>query len=175
MLVISAKYINPEHSMFEVLLENDRTLHGPFPPVDGDALSAYEYILANNMQIATYKRWTSLDVGKVAMHDMLSERRWKAEHEFSFNGVPITLDDSTQRRISGAIQYVNLSGTPSVRWQVARGTFIDLSSDDLRALGVAAGAHVQACFANAETLSGLIEAAQTENELLAIDLNEGWP
>lgn len=121
------------------------------------------------------ERFSTLDEAKFARLAELAHRRWVAEQAFSFNGMAILLDDGTQRRIGGALQYLDLSGETSVRWQVARGVFTTLSADALKSLAVAAGAHVQACFANVETLAAEIDAATTISAVTAISLDRGWP
>lgn len=126
-------------------------------------------------EILPFQRFAALDEAKVARLGELAHRRWLAEQNFSFGGVSLALDDGTQRRIGGAIQYLQLSEETSVRWQVARGVFATFSAEQMAALGVAAGAHVQACFANVETLAGLIEAAETIADVEAVDLEQGWP
>jgi hypothetical protein len=106
----------------------------------------------------------------------LSERRKRAETEFRFSGAAFYLDEGTQQRISGAIQYLELSGAPSVRWQVSRGQFATLNLPTLQALGRSAGAHIQACFANVESIASLIVQAGDDIQAIdAVSVEDGWP
>lgn len=143
----------------------------PADPTNAD----YAALLEAGASISPFQRFATLEEAKLGRLDELAHRRWVAEQNFSFGGSPLTLDDGTQRRIGGAIQYLELSAEPSVRWQVTRGVFATFSLAQIKALGVAAGAHVQACFANVETRAGEIEAAETIEEVEAVNLNQGWP
>lgn len=141
-----------------------------FAPGDG-----YTTRVALDSDSIALDRFETLEAAKVGRLAELAHRRWLAEHAFTFGGSPLSLDDGTQQRIGGAIQYLDISGETSVRWQVARGVFATFSAAQLNALGIAAGAHVQACFANVEILSEAIEACTTIAEVEAIDIEAGWP
>lgn len=134
-----------------------------------------DFAAINLEDVAPFQRFATLDAAKSERLAELAHRRWLAEQAFNFNGSPLALDDGTQRRIAGAIQYLSISNEPSVRWQVARGVFTTLSAAQLTGLGIAAGAHVQACFARVETLAAEIEAAPSIDAVEAVDIEQGWP
>lgn len=174
-------YLNAEGELVRALTEAEAP-HEPLPegctlldPLPEGIAAGTHYWDAATQSAIEGAAPDYLAAAKAARIDALAERRWRAEQNFSFNGSPLTLDDGTQRRIAGAIQYLAISGEASVRWQVVRGVFVTLTAAELTALGIAAGAHVQACFANVETIAGLIEAAEDEAAVAAIDLDAGWP
>ena len=104
----------------------------------------------------------------------IGKRRKQAETEFVFNQIPIVLDEGTQQRITGAVNYLTLSGAESVQWDVgAQSVTLDLTA--MTALWIAAGAHVQACFANQLALKADVAAAQSLDDLKSINLEAGWP
>lgn len=140
---------------------------GTFAPAGAAVLDGAE--------IEPFRRFATLEEAKAARIKELSQRRERAERAFVFAGVAIDLDNGTQRRIGDAILGLELAGEPSVRWRVARGVFATFTKAQLEALGAAAFAHVQACFANVETLEGAIEAGASIAAVEAIDLEAGWP
>lgn len=108
--------------------------------------------------------------------------RWEREAKgFSHGGVAILLDDRTQARISGALHGMALileddpEATPTVDWQAQPGVCVTLGQPELRAMGLAAYAHVQACFGRVKALTEAILAAETPEAVAAIDLTTGWP
>lgn len=143
----------------------------PADPKNAD----FAKLVADEVTIAAFQRFATLEAAKEGRLAELAHRRWLAEHDFSFGGTPLVLDDGTQRRIGAAVQYLALSEATQVRWQVSRGVFATFTAEQVQALAVAAGAHVQACFANVETLAGLIEAAVSIAAVEAVDLEQGWP
>ena len=160
------RYANPDHT---VILRASDGACIPTDPRNAD------FIAIGEAPIAPWAQFASLTAAQDGRLAQLSARRKVAEEAFTFNGTPIRLDEGTQGRINAAISYLSLSGAPSVRWQVARGTFATFTASTLQTIGVAAGAHIQACFANVETLSGAILAAEDVAAVEAIDLDDGWP
>lgn len=161
------RYINPERTA--ILRDDGATV--PCDPANAD----YQRILASGLGIAPYARFASLDEAKASKLADLSAIRSRAEQAFTFAGQPIRLDESTQFRIASALQYLTLSGETGADWQARRGVFVTLSKAQLEAMAVAAGVHVQACFARAKALTNSINAASTIAEIEAIDLTQGWP
>lgn len=158
-----ARYANPEQTIVEI--------DGAFVPADP---ANADFAKLAGVVIAPYKRFAGLDVEAARAQRLaeLSQRRAQAERAFSWAGGALMLDEDTQGRIAGAILGLQLTRQPSVRWQVRRGVFVDLSAEQLNALGAAAFAHVQACFAHAEALSLALARAE---DPAAVDLEQGWP
>lgn len=113
-----------------------------------------------------------IEVQRAERLEQLAARRALAEQAFTFKGVSMRLDDKTQARISSAVAGLALKPEGSmVRWEVSRGVFASFDLPTLQAIGEAVFDHVQACFANVETLTAVIMAADDPSE---VDLETGW-
>lgn len=64
----------------------------------------------------------------------------------SVGGVQIATDRDSQAMVNGAWTYLQTSGAESVSYKAATG-FVTLDADTLKAIALAVGSHVQACFA----------------------------
>ena len=106
----------------------------------------------------------------------ISDVRKQAEEAFTFGGMSIRLDEGTQSRIDGALNGLERkpAGT-TVPWQVSPGVFTEFDVTTMEALALAAFDHVEACFDNAQVLVNQINAATTNAEVDAVDLEIGWP
>ena len=102
-------------------------------------------------------------------------RRGAVINDFSFNGVPMKLDESCENALSKA--YAALSRQPAgttIDFEVARGIFMSFDLSAVGAISDAAFVHVQKCFTNARRLTDLINAAVDLGAMDAIDLESGW-
>lgn len=102
-------------------------------------------------------------------------RRGAVINDFSFNGVPMKLDESCENALSKA--YAALSRQPAgteIDFEVSRGNFMSFDLAAVGAISDAAFIHVQKCFTNARRLTTLINAAEDLAALDAIDLESGW-
>jgi hypothetical protein len=84
------------------------------------------------------------------------------------DGVRIATDRGSQALLTAAVVSARLDPEFKTRWKCADGYFVDLNAMQLRAIGDAVIAHVEACFAREAELVELIDAAQTPDELDAI-------
>lgn len=75
-----------------------------------------------------------------------------------FNGAPIATDRESQSMAGNAHAYVQASGAASVSYKTAAG-FVTLSADQIKAVALAIGAHVQACFAAEDAADAAINAS----------------
>lgn len=118
----------------------------------------------------------SLDQAKAARVEAVAEARKAAViNGFSFNGLPLKLDESTENALGKA--HTSLSRQPegtAIDWEVMRGVFMPFDLPTVAAISDAAFAHVQACFTNAKRLTLLIHDAADLEALDAIEL-DGWP
>lgn len=107
----------------------------------------------------------------------LAARRYTAEEAgTTFGGYPLATDRTTQAKITAA--YVKATADPDytiASWKFAPGVFAPLTSAQIIAAADVMEAHVQLCFANEAAISALILAAETPEDLAAIDLEQGWP
>lgn len=146
---------------------------------DGTKLIAYH---PDNLQqvVAIIDDYEALHLEKVAKpaarKAIAALGRAKAR-AFAFEGMPIELDQSTEARISGAVTYLTRNTSViELHWDLSGdGDFVKLPSATVLALGDAAGAHIQACFANRKALTDAVNAATSAAELALVDLQTGWP
>lgn len=73
-------------------------------------------------------------------------------------GATVATDRVSQAMIGNAFAYVQASGADSVRFKAASG-WVTLSADQVKALALAVGAHVQAAFAAEDDLDAAINAS----------------
>lgn len=109
---------------------------------------------------------------RLAAHKRLSARRDAAIENFTFAGMPIRLTPETRSNITGAVLGVTVGQTQDVHWQVSPTQFIDLTAQQILALGIATHAHVEACFTNTRALAALVEASE---DPISVDIEIGWP
>lgn len=111
----------------------------------------------------------------------IRDRRWRAETGgFTHEGVYYRSDDVTQNKVTGALKLFDLRflttpEPPPLDWELTPGNFVTLAYADLIAFGSRLGAHAQACFTKSRALTEAAMAAETLEELVAIDIDAGWP
>lgn len=91
-----------------------------------------------------------------------------------FNGVLIRTDPDSQARITGA--YTLLQADPTlteVDWEAQPQQWVTVDADTMKAIGIAVGRHVQACFSTLRAVQAAI-AAGTITTTAEIDA-AGWP
>lgn len=104
---------------------------------------------------------------------MLKLDRDAAENAgFTWDGSTFDSDKTSQSRIQGASQLAILavsSGSPfSIDWTLADNTVRTLSAQDMIAVGVAMGQHIQAQHAKGRQLRANLDAATTPQEIDSI-------
>jgi len=106
----------------------------------------------------------------------LAEKRWEVETGgVQFQGSVVRTDATSQAKITGAVSlFQNDPSLQAIDFEVQPGEWITLDALAMKAIGIAAGRHVQACFSRARVLSDQILAAEDAAALAAIDLDEGW-
>ena len=72
-------------------------------------------------------------------------------------GAPIATDRQSQAMVGNAYTYVQVSGAATVSYKTAAG-FVTLTADQIKAVALAVGAHVQACFAAEDRVDASIHA-----------------
>ncbi|MGU3665795.1 DUF4376 domain-containing protein [Methylobacterium sp. A49B] len=89
-------------------------------------------------------------------------------------GASVATDRDSQAMIGNAFAYVTASGAGSVRFKASSG-WVTLSADQVKALALAVGAHVQAAFAAEDDLDAAINASPpTVTTAAQIDA-AAWP
>jgi hypothetical protein len=88
-------------------------------------------------------------------------------------------DDRSKLRISGLVQMAQIAAANSQpfaeEYTLADNSVVGLDAAQAVGLGVAVGKHVSAIHARSRALRVLIEAASSQADLDAIDVNAGWP
>ncbi len=115
-----------------------------------------DQVRADLMDAATSKRWDVM-TGGVTLPGGIS--------------VGTTIDD--QNRITSVIANAQMAGVESMDFKAQSG-WVTLSLDQVRGIAAAVALHVHACYA-AERAHHEAIAAASETELMAYDINTGWP
>ena len=115
-----------------------------------------EQVRADLVLAATAKRWDVM-TGGVTLPGGIS--------------VGTTIDD--QNRITSVIANAQMAGVESMDFKAQSG-WVTLSLDQVRGIAAAVALHVHACYA-AERAHHDAIAAASETELMAYDINTGWP
>lgn len=85
------------------------------------------------------------------------------------SGAPVATDRGSQAMIANALSYVQASGAASVSYKSPAG-FVTLSADQIKAVALAVGAHVQACFVAEDAVdAGLHASPPTITALAQVD------
>ena len=84
------------------------------------------------------------------------------------DGAMIATDRGSQALLTAAVVTARLDPEFKTQWKCADGHFVQLDAMQLRAIGDAVTAHVEACFGREAELVEQIDAAQTPEELAAI-------
>jgi len=119
-----------------------------------------------------FKHWApapTLDSLKQRKKDEIAAARYDAETGgCTVDGVTIATDRGSQALLTAAVVSARLDLEFKTRWKCANGRFVTLDAMQLRAIGDAVIAHVEACFAREAELVEQIDAAQTTEDLDAI-------
>lgn len=117
-----------------------------------------------------------MDVARLAFRSKVADLRWQRETGgIVIQGAPIRTDRESQAMLSGATLSAQLDPALPIKWKGADGVFRVLDAETILAIARAVLAHVQACFDREAELVEIIDAAETHDALLAIDIEAGWP
>ena len=106
---------------------------------------------------------------KTAKRAEIAAARYEAETGgCTVDGVSIATDRGSQALLTAAVVSARLDVEFKTRWKCADGRFVTLDAMQLRAIGDAVIAHVEACFAREGELCEQIDVATTPEELDAI-------
>lgn len=110
----------------------------------------------------------------------VTARRFTAETGgITIGGMTIRTDRESQALINGAYNLArdmlagDVAETP-IEFKGASG-WTQIAPAEMVAVGRAVAAHVQACFAHERALHDDIDVAATTADVLAVDINTGWP
>lgn len=112
----------------------------------------------------------TLDELKAQKKAEIAAARYEAETAgTTVNGVLIDTGRDSQALITGAALAAMLDDGYSLNWKTSAG-FIHLTAPEIIAVAQAVRAHVQTCFDREGELVALVDAAQTAEELDAIEI-----
>lgn len=112
-------------------------------------------------------------VSKADLIAYAASKRWRVETGgITLNGARIDTARDSQAMIANAYAYVTASGAASISYKANSG-WVTMDAATVKAVALAVGAHVQACFAFEETVAADIEAGTltTTAEIDAL----AWP
>lgn len=105
-----------------------------------------------------------------------TDLRWQKEVAgIAINGVPVATDDRSKTLILGKRAKARENPDMTFRWKSASGEWVNLTGAQIIAIADAVADHVQACFDREGDLHDAIDAAETAEDVLAVDIAEGWP
>lgn len=111
------------------------------------------------------------------LHQVATMRDQRVQ-SFTFNGLPVSLNDKTIANLTAATVGLERNpDVPAINWAITKDTFVTIPRDMMLAMADAAFNHVQACFTAQMTIANEVKAAATVDDLRAIDLNAhpAWP
>ncbi|GAA0745203.1 DUF4376 domain-containing protein [Sphingomonas sp. ABOLD] len=148
------------------LQDVEQILTAPGAPFDGGTVIDP---MAGDLQLAKARAWAAVKAAR--------DRAADGGCDSALGRVDTT--DRSRILISGTVQMAQIdkaAGRPfSVDWTMADNSPVAHDADAIIALGVAVGMHTAACWDRAQQLRGEIEAAETVEEVAAIDIATGWP
>lgn len=107
----------------------------------------------------------SLEELRQAKKDEIAEERFNAE----IAGVSgIKTDRESQALLTGACLQSVIDPTYTLNWKTIDGTFVTMTAEQIKAVGSIVRLHVQGCFDEEARLCGLIDLAETAEEISAI-------
>lgn len=117
------------------------------------------------------------EVLRPRMLAQLAEHRWNKQQTFQLNGATMKSDPETVSSLTATVVLMdaNPDSPQTRRWKVGPSTWQTFDRNALVAIGTAAAAHIQLCFDKEEELMVQLLAAETVDDLLEIDILEGWP
>jgi len=116
------------------------------------------------------KQWTVLlaDQKATKWSEIKIARDSEEFGTFTWSTHTFQCDETSQRRIQGAVQLAQLDSTTTLDWTLADNTVQTFNATELQQIGQALAAHVNACHVKSRTKREEIDAATTEAALDAI-------
>lgn len=94
----------------------------------------------------------------IDLYAYAAAKRWAVQSGgISVGGVSVDTGDASRSMIADAVAYVQAAGGASIAFKATSG-WVTLTSGEVVAIGLAVGAHVQACFAAERAIAAAISA-----------------
>ena len=127
---------------------------------DGRATATYPVLDYSPDEVAGI-----LEAAKERKRSEIAAARWAEETAgIDVNGFMVRTDRESQALITGAALKAMQDSTYSCRWKTESG-FVELTAPQILAIADAVRAHVQSCFDREAELCGLIDKAESPDEL----------
>ena len=127
---------------------------------DGRATATYPVLDHTAEEVAGI-----LEAAKSAKRAEIAAARWEAETAgIDVNGFTVRTDRESQALITGAALKAMQDSEYSCRWKTESG-FVELTALQISAVADAVRTHVQSCFDREAELCGLIDKAESPDEL----------
>lgn len=146
---------------------------------DSQTWAAYNetllYCLKNKRELRDYGEYfevyspTLEDKKATKCAEIAAKRYAKEIAGVDINGVSVATDRDSQALITGAALAAMIDSDYSLNWKTENG-FIHLTASEIVAVAQAVRAHVQSCFDREGELVALVDAAQTAEDLNAIEI-----
>jgi len=152
------EYLGDEEIGFDWYIADGQPLKKPDQPskyhVFNYATGAWEY----DLPVAKNVKWM----------DIKAARNSEEFGTFTWSTHTFQCDETSQRRIQGAVQLAQLDSTTTLDWTLADNSVQTFNATELQQIGQALAAHVNACHVKSRTKREEINAATTEAALDAI-------
>ncbi|TMJ19024.1 MAG: DUF4376 domain-containing protein [Alphaproteobacteria bacterium] len=141
---------------------------GPIPAGVDPMLAVHEGgAIVNNLQVPRAERWRQVKERRAAAElggCMIAQGR-------------IETSEASQRRLHTFVTQAIAQGEAFVpiAWKLADNRIAVLDAQAIVAAHLAAAGHVAACHARAQELREMIGAAGSIEEIVAVDVDQGWP
>jgi len=118
------------------------------------------------------KQWVdprTLDDLKLQQWEAIKVQRTTAEYAgFTWDGSVFDSDAISQQRIAGAVQLATLSSLFTINWTLADNTVRTLNQQQMLAVGLTLGYHINTVFTKGQALRSSIESASTKEAIESI-------
>lgn len=139
-------------------VENEQLVDMPTQPSDFHEFNYSTKSWELDFSFAQQEKWS----------DIKRARDAEEFGTFVWNNHTFDCDETSQRRIQGAVQLAALDTNVVMDWTLSDNSSQTFNATELQQIGQALGAHVNACHVKARGLRDQINAAQTEAELSVI-------
>jgi hypothetical protein len=110
-------------------------------------------------QIASLQPQPSADSLATGLLAYSADKRWQTvTGGMTFNGMSIQTDDQTRQVLTSAVVLAQLNPATMVQWKSASGEFVELTADQIIAMGQMVASHTQYCYTTESNLSQQIQA-----------------
>lgn len=168
----NARYLDEGESLIDLtLVTSDGEIPFTYSANDGEAASLFVRERMGTFHISPYTPPppTPLSELKAAKKAEIAQARYEAEIAgVTINGISIKTDRESQGLITGACLQAVIDPTYTLNWKTIDGSFVELTAEDIKAIGTTVRTHVQAQFDREKTLLEQVNAATTAEELEVI-------